>query len=196
MKRIVVAVSGASGAIYTERFLVALPLEYEIHLLISQNARIVFQQELGWDHSKKSFLSFMAERGLAADCKVYEYNVDNLSAAISSGSFRTEAMVVIPCSAKTLAGIAVGYGNNLIERAAAVHLKEQRPLILLLREAPYNRVHLKNMLTVNDAGATVVPASPAFYHGPQTITDLADFIVARIFNLLKIDQELFKGWGE
>jgi len=105
-------------------------------------------------------------------------------------------MAVIPCSMKTLAGIANGYTETLIERAADVNLKERRPVVLLTREAPYNRIHISNMLAAHDAGATILPASPAFYNKPQSIEELVDFIVARAFNLLGIPQNLIKPWGE
>ncbi|HQT91459.1 MAG TPA: UbiX family flavin prenyltransferase [Candidatus Kryptobacter bacterium] len=116
------------------------------------------------------------------------------SASISSGSFRTEGMIVVPCSMKTLAGIAQGITGNLIERAADVTLKEGRRLVLVPRETPLNKIHLKNMLAAADAGARIFPAMPAFYQKPRTIADLADFVAARILALFDIETKLFEPW--
>jgi 4-hydroxy-3-polyprenylbenzoate decarboxylase len=193
-KRLVVAVSGASGAIYAKRFLWQLPETYEIHLIVSSSAKIVIEQELGIDLKNQTFSQYCIKA--KNNLSIIEYDPSDFAAAVSSGSFQTEAMVVVPCSAKTLAGVAAGYSGNLTERAAAVHLKEGRPLILLLRETPYSKIMIQNMMRCSDAGATIIPATPAFYHQPNSIDDLVDFVVGRILNVLKIEHRVFKAWGE
>ena len=124
--------------------------------------------------------------------RTYGYN--ELSAPIASGSFRSDGMVVIPCSMKTLAGIAHGYSDNLILRAADVTLKMRRPLILVVRETPYSIVHIRNMLAAAEAGAVIVPASPAFYHKPRSIDDLVGYVVGRVLELLGIEYRLYCEW--
>jgi 4-hydroxy-3-polyprenylbenzoate decarboxylase len=127
--------------------------------------------------------------------RVVRYQVNDLGAAIASGSYPAGGMVVVPCSTKTLSGIAHGASLSLIERAAEVALKERRPLVLVPREAPYGLVHLRNMLAATEAGAVIVPASPGFYQKPETFEDLADFIAGRVLNILGIPQTLFTPWG-
>jgi len=192
-KRLIVGISGASGMIYAKRLLETVPQDYVIHLVLSKIASKIFKAETGSELSKESLSK------LIPDCDSREfhlYDYKNHFAAIASGSFNTEAMVVIPCSMKTLAGISNGYTQSLLERAADVTLKERRPLVLVIRETPYNRIHMKNMLKAHDAGATILPASPGFYHQPQNISDLVDFVVARTLDALSIPQTLVKGWKE
>ena len=124
------------------------------------------------------------------------YSQNELDAAPASGSWRHAGMIVCPCSMASLAAIAQGLGHNLIHRAADVTLKERRPLILVPRETPFNRIHLENMLRAHDAGATILAACPGFYHKPQTIAELADFIAARALDLLGLPQGLQRGWKE
>ena len=123
-----------------------------------------------------------------------EYKIGDLAAPIASGSVIVDGMVVIPCSMKSLSAITHGTSSTLIERAADVTLKEARPLILVPRETPLNRIHLRNMLAVSEAGAHIVPAMPAFYQKPKTFDDIADFIAGRVLNLLGIEQKLFAPW--
>ena len=118
-----------------------------------------------------------------------------MGAVISSGSFRTDGMIIAPCSAKTLGAIAHGYGDNLVHRAADVVLKERRRLVLVVREAPLSEIHLENMLRVTRAGALVMPAAPGFYHRPSSIDDLVNFIVARVLDHLDIPHSIAKRWG-
>src|SRR6185295_3685641 len=127
--------------------------------------------------------------------RVVRYDASDLGAAIASGSYPAGGMVVVPCSTKTLSGIAHGASLSLIERAAEVTLKERRPLVLVPREAPYSLVHLRNMVAATEAGATIVPAAPGFYQKPESFEDLADFIAGRVLNLLGIPQRLFTPWG-
>ena len=182
--RLLVGVTGASGAVYALKLLEALrdAGDVEVHLVVSDAARDIVRWELGVDVGE---LERLAHR-------TYGYN--ELSAPIASGSFRSDGMVVIPCSMKTLAGIAHGYSDNLILRAADVTLKMRRPLILVVRETPYSIVHIRNMLAAAEAGAVIVPASPAFYHKPRSIDDLVGYVVGRVLELLGIEYRLYREW--
>ena len=180
MKRIVVAVTGASGIIYARRLMDALRGKAEVYVIISDAARKVADVE-----------------GIFLDGYPYTYEENaKIDAEIASGSFRYDAMVIVPCSMKTLSAVANGYAETLIARAADVALKERRVLILVPRETPYNRIHLTNMLKANDAGAVIMPASPPFYTRPQTIEDLADALASRILDHCGIEHHLTKRWGD
>lgn len=192
-KRLIVGISGASGMVYAKRLLEIVPQTYAIHLVLSEIASKIFKVETGYALNSQTLIEMIPA---FESRKIHLYDYKNHFAAIASGSFRTDAMVVIPCSMKTLAGIAQGYAQSLLERAADVTLKEKRPLVLVVRETPYNRIHMKNMLKAHDAGATILPASPGFYHQPQKIMDLVDFVVARTLDALNIPQTLIKGWKE
>jgi len=178
-KVFVVGITGASGIVYGRRIAEEIARSADVRLIVSETAREIGRHE-GVDLD-----------GLRA---AYERNED-LAALISSGSFRHDGMVIAPCSMKTLAGIAHGYAETLIGRAADVTLKERRRCILLLREMPLSRVHLVNMLAAHDAGATVMVASPAFYHRPRTIGQLVDMVVARVLDHLEVPHELPVRWG-
>lgn len=178
-RRIVVGVSGASGMTYAYRLLHYLTGQAEVHLVISPVARGIAI------HEGISFEEF----------PVIVHQHDDLAAPIASGSFRHDGMVIAPCSMKTLASVATGITPNLVTRAADVSLKERRPLILLLRENPLSRIHITNMLTAHDAGATIMTASPPFYHRPKTIDDLTDAVVARILDHLGINLDISSRWS-
>jgi flavin prenyltransferase len=178
-KEFVIGVTGASGARYARRLLEVLCREAEVHIIISDVARQIAS------HEGVSFEGFDA---------MY-HAIDKIAAPIASGSHRFDGMVVIPCSQKTLAAIASGYADNLITRTADVCLKEHRKCILVTRETPLSKIHLKNMLAAEDAGATIMPASPAFYHNPETIDDLVDMIVARVLDHLDVRHTLIKRWS-
>lgn len=181
MKRIVVGVTGASGILYAKRLLEALKqAKSEVFLIISDTGRTVAKLE---------------EVDLSGYPVHYEENFD-LEAGIASGSFQFDAMVIVPCSMKSLAQIANGYSTTLIARAADVCLKERRPLILVPRETPYSRVHLVNMLAAHDAGALILPASPPLYTQPKTLDELADMIAARILDHLGIEHTIGTRWKE
>ena len=154
--------------------------------------------EIGWDLKKQGFAEFWS--GFSGDpfngANIIVHPAENHFAPVASGSFLTEGMVIIPCSAKTLSGVANGYAANLIERTADVQLKEKRPTVLVFRETPYNLIHIENMKKVTLAGATILPASPGFYHNPQTVNEMVDFIVSRVMDHLKIPHQLSKRWGE
>ena len=195
-KRLIVGISGASGMIYAVRLLQALPVEYKIHLIISKIAQQIMRAETGIDPITLTNMESATALNIGAADRFQVHGPDDHWAEIASGSYKTEGMIVIPCSMKTLSGIANGYASTLMERAADVVLKEKRKLVLVVRETPLNRIHLQNMLNAHDAGATVLPASPGFYHKPQNIDDLVDFIAARTLDALGIEQSLYSGWKE
>ena len=197
MKKLVIGVSGASGQIYALRFFKALPPDMEAHVIFSPNAARIMKAECGWAIQGQTFAEFAQRKyGISpVKNKIIIHETDDFFAPVASGSFKTMGMIVIPASAKTLAGIANGYAHSLIERAADVTLKERRPLILVLRESPYNRIHLENMLKAQQAGALILPASPSFYSNPQSVDELVDTIVARALDLLAIPQDILPQWG-
>ncbi len=194
---ITVAVTGASGAIYALRTLRAL-LMYgrEVHLIVSEFGWLLLREEGGFEGKQKEFHSFLLDR-YGKDLRnglLRLHSAGDLASMVASGSSESEGMVVVPCSMKTLSGIAHGYSENLITRAADVMLKEKRPLILVPRETPFNLIHLKNMVAAAEAGASILPAMPAFYQKPESFEDLGDFIAGRILNLFGIDNDLFQKW--
>jgi 4-hydroxy-3-polyprenylbenzoate decarboxylase len=201
---LVLGITGASGAPYALRLLeVLLKTGRNIHLTMSPAATQVFQAELGLpillgvqDSALRTILDILPPE-LEADAQrqlIYHHYMD-FRAGIASGSFRTAGMVVCPCSMGTVAAIAHGTSQNLIHRAADVHLKERRKLILVPRETPLGLVQLRNLTACAEAGAVVLPAMPAYYTQPQTIQDMIDFVVARIADQLGIDHQLGKRWG-
>jgi 4-hydroxy-3-polyprenylbenzoate decarboxylase len=195
MNEIVVAITGASGAAYATRLLeVLLGAHKRVHLTISPAGAQVLWTELGLRCELESFDSNSLGLSRGAERLVYHHYLD-YSASIASGSFLTSGMVICPCSMGTLAGVANGLSANLIQRAADVHLKERRKLIVVPRETPLGSIQLENMKRLADAGAVVLPAMPGFYHQPKTIGELIDFIVARICDQLGIATDLVRRWG-
>jgi 4-hydroxy-3-polyprenylbenzoate decarboxylase len=195
--RLVVGLAGASGSIYAARFLRALShISGETFLVVSPPSLRIFSEEYETKVSKpEEILSFIEKHyGLGSIHKFHIRNFHDIGADIASGSNVWDAMVVVPCSMKTIASINAGLTENLIERAADVSLKERRRLIVVPRETPYNRIHLRNLLALDEAGAIILPASPGFYQKPKTLDDLGDFIAGRIFNLLGVDASLFPKW--
>ena len=183
MKRLVVGMSGASAAIYGIRLLEVLrDLEVESHLVITEPAATIIGLETDYDVA--------AVRALAS----HVHAVENLGAVIASGSFKTAGMVIIPCSIKTLSGVANSYGSNLLLRAADVTLKERRRLVLVVRETPLHKGHLRLMQQVSDIGAVVYVPVPAFYSKPKTIADLVEHTVGRILDLFDIEHDLLPRW--
>jgi 4-hydroxy-3-polyprenylbenzoate decarboxylase len=176
-RRIVVAITGATGAIYGVRLLQALHTlpGVETHLVISDAAVLTLHEETG-----------MARRDVEALAHVV-HKAHNVGASIASGSYQTDAMVIAPCSMKTLAAVAHGLADNLVARAADVMLKERRRLVLMVRETPFNLAHLRNMTAVTEMGGIVFPPLPAFYHRPQTIDDLVDHTVGRVLDLIGLE---------
>ena len=180
---IVVGITGASGVIYGIRLLETLKeLNIENSLVISDAAKIVIESET--DYSVNDVI----------DLADTYYNFNDLTASINSGSFKAEGLVIAPCSMKTLSSIANGYGANTITRVADVSLKERRPTVIVPRETPLRSVHLQNMLTLSQEGAIILPAMPGFYSTHDTVEDQINFVVGKILDSLKIENNLFKRW--
>jgi len=194
----VVAITGASGAVYAVRLLeLLLESGREVHLMISPSGAAVLKQELerlvDIDHFQpRALLPSIDE---PASSRVHYHHYQDYFAPVASGSFLTGGMVVCPCSGSTLSGIAHAASNNLIQRAAEVHLKERRKLILVPRETPLSVLQLENMRRAAEAGAVILPAMPGWYHGVQSVQDLVDFVVARILDQLGVEHELMRRWG-
>jgi 4-hydroxy-3-polyprenylbenzoate decarboxylase len=182
--RLVVGISGASGVIYGIRLLEALQqFPVETHLVMTRTAEVTLAHE--------SRMKVAAVRRLAD----VSYKIDDLAAAISSGSFRTLGMIVAPCSMRSLGEIAHGISSNLLTRAADVNLKERRKLVLVARETPLTSIHLRNMLVLSDMGAIVAPPVPAFYNRPKTLDDIVDHTVGRLLDLFDLDTGKVKRWS-
>ena len=180
---IVVGITGASGVIYGIRLLEALKkLDIESALVMSDLSKVVIESET--DYTVEDVINIADNY----------YDFHDLTASINSGSFKTDGLVIVPCTMKTLSSIANGYGANTITRVADVSLKEKRPTIIVPRETPLRSIHLQNMLTLSQEGATILPAMPGFYSNPKTIEDQIDFIVGKILDSLKIENNLFKRW--
>ncbi len=199
MSKYIVAISGASGSAYGLAVIRGLAdTGHEVIVTASREGISIMKDETGLDISgkdEKASAKAIAD-GLKIDAaSLTFYSEDNLHAPISSGSFGTAGMVIAPCSMKTLAGVANGYANNLIERAADVMLKERRPLLLVPRETPLNAIHLENMLKLARLGVHILPAMPGFYNEPATIQDIIDQIAGRALDLLGINNDLYKRWS-
>ena len=178
MKRFILAVTGASGACYAKRLFDTLKDRSELHVVISERGVELLKLELGL---KTSYFS---------GDNVSLYKNSKINTCIASGSFHTDGMVIVPASMGTVGRIASGVSTTMVERAADVILKEKRKLIIVPRETPFSTIHLKNLLTLDQAGAHILPASPGFYSGQKTFEDLVDFVVARILDQLNIEQGL------
>lgn len=182
--RLVVAISGASGAVYGIRALQALhEASVETHLVVTNAALETIRLET--DFKKAEVVRLAAEF----------HDIGDISAKIASGSYHTDGMLVIPCSMKTLAGIASGYSDNLLLRAADVTLKERRRLVLVVRETPLSLIHIENMATVTRAGGVILPAVPSFYHRPKTVAALVDQVVGKALDMMGVRNDLNKSWG-
>jgi len=180
-KRIVVGITGASGSLYALQLIKHLvALNQEIHVIMTQAGSKVLKHECPW------FKGFPPE--------VYVHSNTNLFSPLASGSFVTDGMVIVPCSMNTLGLLAGGLGDTLITRAGQVALKENKPLIVVPREMPYNIIHLENMLRLARSGGIILPASPPFYHHPQSIEELVDSVVSRILDHLHIEHSIGKRW--
>lgn len=184
-KRIILAVTGASGIVYAMSVARALSAAegVELHLIISDAAKKVMALET--DESPEELVAL-------ADAV---HAQDNIAAPPASGSWQHDGMIICPCSMATLSAVASGFGHNLIHRAADVCLKERKPLIIVPRETPLSSIHLENMLRADRAGAVILPASPGFYHRPETISDLADQVAGKILDQLGVSHDLYKRWG-
>ena len=195
---LVVGITGASGAPYAVRLLeVLLEAGRDVHLSISPSGQAVIATERGRtiDLDRFDIAALLGHAPPASGTLIYHHH-KNLMAPIASGSFLTAAMVICPCSGSTLSAVAHSMGENLIHRAAEVHLKERRKLVVVPRETPLSLPQLKNMQAIHEAGAVVLPAAPGFYHGAATLADLVDFVVARICDQLGVGNSLIRRWGE
>jgi len=196
---VTLALTGASGMPYGVRLLECLlKAGVRVYLLYSQAAQIVAKQEmdLALPGRVREVQDFFAQKFEAADGQLRVFGREEWFAPVASGSNPADAMAICPCSMGTLAAVACGLADNLIERAADVMLKEQRPLVLVPRETPFSAIHLENMLRLSRAGAVILPANPGFYHHPTRLEDLVDFVVARVLDLLRIQHQLTPRWGD
>lgn len=195
---LILGISGASGLIYAVRTLkFLLAADWTVDLVASKGSFLVWQAEQNTRLPAEPDLQekfWREEAGVPAAGKLRCHRWGDVGATIASGSFRTAGMVVIPCSMSTAAKLAAGLSSDLLERAADVQLKEGRPLVLVPRETPFSLIHLRNLTALAEAGARIVPAIPAWYHNPQTIEDLVDFVVARTLDQLGIDCVPLNRW--
>jgi 4-hydroxy-3-polyprenylbenzoate decarboxylase len=181
--KVLLSIGGASGSIYGIRLLEELlKSDIEVHLIVSEGAKKIIEHETNY--------SFNDLRDKANFC----YENSDMFSGPASGSFKLDAMAVVPCSMKTLSAIANGYGDTLTSRAACCFLKEGRKLILVIRETPLDLPGIKNLISAKQAGATILPAMPGFYHKPKKIEDMVDFIVGKILDQLNIEHSLYKRW--
>ena len=192
------AITGASGSRYGLRLLECLiGAGRQVYLMISKAGQVVIpiETDLNVPSQASEAERYLSERFGAAEGQLRVFGREQWTAPVASGSNAPQAMVICPCSTGTLSAIATGASNNLIERAADVMLKEQRKLILMVRETPFSVIHLENMLKLAQLGVVVMPASPGFYNRPQTVDDLVDFMVARVLDHLGIETDLARRWG-
>ena len=191
MKKIVVGITGASGSIYAKRMIeVLVSQDITVHVISTDTGKKVFHYEIG----------IKLESWISELQKTYPHvkleDNQNLFAGVASGSYGFDAVIILPCSMGTMAEISHGLSSNLLCRAADVALKESRDLIIVPRETPLNTIHLENMCHLSKVGAKIIPAMPGFYHHPQTMDDLINFVVGKILGYLKIEHQLFKTWED
>ena len=197
-QKITLAITGASGSAYALRLLECLvAANYQVYLLCSSAARVVFDTEVGLKipGSPDAASQFFIDRFKAKPEQIIVFGKEQWFSPVASGSAAPKTMVVCPCSTGTLAAISQGMSDNLIERAADVVIKERGQLILVPRETPFSTIHLQNMLSLSQMGVTIMPAAPGFYHQPETINDLIDFMVGRMLDHLNIEQAIMPRWG-
>lgn len=188
--RYIVGITGASGSIYGIRLAEELLKGgNEVHLIVTDSGKKVMSFETGY--TVERLMKHMEE----LSGSIILHNVDDLFACTASGSFKTDGMVIMPCSMSTLGELANGLSKNLLGRSADVCLKERRRLIIVPRETPLTTIHLKNMLSLSEAGAVILPAMPGFYHKPETVEDMVDFVVGKVMDSLGIENALFKRWN-
>lgn len=198
VKRVVVAITGASGSAYGRALLQEMAAhELEIHLIVSSTAEIVMEEEIGLSFTGGRFnLQEYIGPTVPVRAQIVQHDDRDLTAPPASGSFRTEGMVICPCSMKTLAMVAHGTGASLIARAADACLKERRRLVLVPRETPLSLIHLRNMVTVTEAGAVVLPAMPGFYKRPSSIDELIRHLVLKIMDAMGLDHDINLRWKD
>ncbi|RKD25701.1 aromatic acid decarboxylase [Ammoniphilus oxalaticus] len=191
-----VGITGASGVVYGARLTQELlKRDHKVHLIVTEAGWQVFKEELDWNTSDRD--AILAEHFEQAGAgELHYHGLREFTAPIASGSYRTDAMVIVPCSMGTLSGIAQGASGNLLERTADVMLKEGKKLVIVPRETPLNAIHLENMLKLSRIGAKIVPAMPGFYQKPETLADIVDFVVGKTLDTLGVPHSLFTRWGE
>lgn len=197
-KKITIAITGASGSAYALRLLECLvAAEYQVYMLCSSAGRVVLDTELNFKlpASPDVASALLIEKFHAKPNQIKVFGKEQWFSPVASGSAAPKQMVVCPCSTGTLAAISQGMSDNLIERAADVVIKERGQLILVVRETPFSTIHLTNMLSLSQQGVTIMPAAPGFYHQPQSINDLVDFMVGRVLDHLAIEQKIMPRWG-
>jgi len=197
-QKITLAITGASGSAYALRLLECLvAANYQVYILCSSAARVVFDTEVGLKlpASPDAATTFFTEKFNAKNGQITVFGKEQWFSPVASGSAAPKQMIVCPCSTGTLAAIAHGMSDNLIERAADVVIKERGQLILVPRETPFSTIHLQNMLSLSQQGVTIMPAAPGFYHNPESINDLIDFMVGRMLDHLGIEQSIMPRWG-
>lgn len=194
-KNWIIGITGASGVIYGIRLCeYMLSIGEEIHLVITEAGWRVLHDELNWQtiHRQQTLQTYFSQ----STGQLIYHPLQDIGASIASGSFRTSGMVIMPCSMGTLSAIAHGASDNLLERTADVMLKEGRPLIIVPRETPLHAIHLENMLRLAKLGVRLIPAMPAFYHKPETIDELIDFLVGKVLDSMDMEHNLYRRWGE
>lgn len=196
---VILALTGASGVQYALRLMQCLlDAGTPVYLMVSKAAQIVLSMETELKVPAKSaeMARFFSQLYKAKEGQLEVFGQEQWTAPIASGSHKARSMIVVPCTTGTLAAIANGNSDNLLERAADVMLKERRQLIMVVRETPFSQIHLENMLRLSQAGATIMPANPGFYHNPETLEDIIDFMVSRMLDHLNVKNDLLPRWGE
>jgi len=197
-QKITIAITGASGSAYALRLLECLvAADYQVYLLCSSAGRVVLDTELNFKlpSSPDAASELLIEKFQAKNGQIIVFGKEQWFSPVASGSAAPKQMVVCPCSTGTLAAISQGMSDNLIERAADVVIKERGQLILVVRETPFSTIHLTNMLSLSQQGVTIMPAAPGFYHQPESIADLIDFMVGRILDHIGLEQKIMPRWG-
>lgn len=197
-EKITIAITGASGSLYALRLIECLvAADHQLYILCSSAARVVFDTEVGLKlpSSPDAAGKILTEKFNAKEGQITFFGKEQWFSPVASGSAAPKKMVVCPCSTGTLAAISQGMSDNLIERAADVVIKERGQLILVPRETPFSTIHLQNMLSLSQMGVTIMPAAPGFYHNPESINDLIDFMVGRLLDHLNIEQKIMPRWG-
>jgi len=197
-EKITLAITGASGSAYGLRLLECLvAANVQVYVLCSSAARVVLDTEVGFKlpASPEAATKFLSEKFSAKAGQITVFGKEQWFSPVASGSAAPKKMLVCPCSTGSLAAISQGMSDNLIERAADVVIKERGQLILVPRETPFSTIHLQNMLTLSQMGVTIMPAAPGFYHNPESINDLVDFMVGRLLDHLGIEQNIMPRWG-
>jgi flavin prenyltransferase len=196
MKKFVLAITGATGPVIGLRVLRELVKAAEVHAVISVQSFLIMRDETGVDLTGDTEADIQGKiREFFGSEKIFYYHEKNFESPIASGSFKTDGMFVVPCSMKSLAGIANGYSNSLVERAADVTIKEGRPLVLSPREMPFHAIHLENMLKLARLGVKIAPPVIGFYHQPKNIDDLVDFIAGKILDVMGVEHQIYQRWG-